>query len=147
MALTVKRITLWRREIENRPGALASTLEPLAAAGADLRLVMGYRYPETTSRAAIEVFPVTGKKAVKAAQGAGLEAFQLACLLVEGDNRPGLGAGIGRALAEAGTNIAFLVAQVIGRRFTAVVGLESDAAAAAAAKLIKTAGGPTRRHR
>jgi ACT domain-containing protein len=69
MALTVKRITLWRREIENRPGALASTLEPLAEAGADLRLVMGYRYPETTSRAAIEVFPVTGKKAVEAALG------------------------------------------------------------------------------
>ena len=147
MALTVKRITLWRREVENRPGVLASTLQPLAQAGADLRLVMGYRFPEATGRAAIEVFPVTGNKAVEAAQGAGLEAFQLACLLVEGDNRSGLGAGIGRALADAGTNIAFLVAQVIGRRFTAVIGLESDAAAAAAAKLIKTAGGPKRRHR
>jgi len=34
MALTVKRITLWRREVENEPGILAGTLEPLANAGA-----------------------------------------------------------------------------------------------------------------
>src|SRR4030095_5432066 len=63
MALTVKRITLWRREVENQPGVLAGTLEPLANAGADLRLVMGYRFAETTTRAAIALFPVTGHKA------------------------------------------------------------------------------------
>jgi hypothetical protein len=71
MALTVKRITLWRREVENQPGVLARTLEPLAAAGADLRLVMGYRFPEATTRAAIEVYPVTGRKATARAEQAG----------------------------------------------------------------------------
>jgi hypothetical protein len=45
MAVTVKSATLWRREVENRPGALASTLEPLAKARVDLRVVMGYRLP------------------------------------------------------------------------------------------------------
>src|SRR5215467_15561546 len=117
MALTVKRITLWRREVENRPGVLATTLEPLAQAGADLRLVMGYRFPEATTRAAIELYPIAGKRAVAAAESVGLRAFELPCLLVEGDNRPGLGAAIGRGLADAGINIVFLVAQVIGRRF------------------------------
>ncbi len=139
-ALTVKRITLWRREVENQPGVLAATLEPLAQAGADLRLVMGYRFPETTTRAAIELYPIAGKRAVAAAESAGLRAFELPCLLVEGDNRPGLGAAIGRGLADAGINIVFLVAQVIGRRFTAVVGVEDDAAAANATKTIKAAG-------
>ena len=139
MALTVKRITLWRREVENKPGVLASTLEPLARAGADLRLVMGYRFPEATGRAAIEVFPVSGKKVSAGAEAAGLQAFDLASLLVEGDNRPGLGAALARALADAGVNIVFLVAQVVGRRFTAAIGFESEAALSQAARVIKAA--------
>ena len=147
MALTVKRITLWRREVANEPGILAGTLEPLADAGADLRLVMGYRFPEATTRAAIELYPVTGKKAVAAAEAAGLRAFELAVLLVEGDNRPGLGAAIGRGIADAGINIVFLVAQVIGRRFTAVMGFESEDAAAAATRSIKSAAKPSKRRR
>ena len=144
MALTVKRITLWRREVENQPGVLARTLEPLAAAGVDLRLVMGYRFPETTTRAAIELYPVSGKKATAAAEQAGLSAFGLACLFVEGDNRPGLGAGMGRALADAGVNIVFLVSQVIGRRFTAVFGFDDEELAAAATKAIKAAARPAK---
>jgi len=147
MALTVKRITLWRREVENKPGVLASTLEPLARAGADLRLVMGYRFPEATGRAAIEVFPVSGKKVSAGAEAAGLRAFDLACLLVEGDNRPGLGAALARGLAEAGVNIVFLVAQVVGRRFTSVIGFESEEASSHASRVIKAAvrPRPTRR--
>jgi hypothetical protein len=139
MALTVKRITLWRREVANQAGVLANTLEPLARAGADLRLVMGYRFPEATGRGAIEVYPVSGKKAAAGAEAAGLRAFDLACLLVEGDNRPGFGAAMARALADAGVNIVFLVAQVIGRRFTSVIGFESEAAAAQATRVIKGA--------
>jgi len=139
MALTVKRITLWRREVENQPGVLARTLEPLAAAGADLRLVMGYRFPEATTRAAIKVYPVTGRKATAAAQQAGLSEFGLACLFVEGDNRPGLGAAMGRALSDAGVNIVFLVSQVVGRRFTAVFGFDDEQLAATATKAIRAA--------
>ena len=45
MAVRVRVISLWRREVENRPGALARTLAPLAGAGTDLEVVMAYRYP------------------------------------------------------------------------------------------------------
>jgi ACT domain-containing protein len=34
---------LWRKEIDNRPGMLANTLEPLSEAGADLQVLMAYR--------------------------------------------------------------------------------------------------------
>src|SRR6266571_8572910 len=68
MPVTVKQITLWRTEVENRAGVLAQTLKPLAEAGADLHLVMGYRYPGDESKAAIEVYPIAGKKVVAAAQ-------------------------------------------------------------------------------
>jgi len=140
MAVTVKRITLWRADVENRPGVLARTLEPLAQTGADLRLVMGYRFPQTPDRSAIELYPVSGKRVTGAAQQAGLaEASDIPCLLIEGDNRPGLGAAIARGLADAGLNIAFLMAQVIGRKFTAAVGFADEGAAVAAAPVIKRA--------
>jgi hypothetical protein len=149
MAVTVKRITLWRADVENQPGVLARTLEPLAQAGADLRLVMGYRFPQTPERSAIELYPVSGKRVTQAARDAGLaEAQDIPCLLVEGDNRPGLGAAMARGLADAGLNIAFIMAQVIGRRFTAAVGFADEAAAVAATRVIKqAAAAPARKRR
>jgi len=140
MALTVKRITLWRAEVDNRPGVLATTLEPLAQAGADLRLVMGYRFPQNPERSAVELYPIAGKRLETAAQQAGLSAAkEIPCLLVEGDNRPGLGAAIGRGLADAGINVAFVMAQVIGRKFTAAIGFDDEAAATNGSRIIKQA--------
>jgi hypothetical protein len=137
MALTVKRITLWRTEVDNRPGVLAKVLGPLAEAGADLQVVMGYRFPGNETKAAIEVYPVSGKKATNAASTAGLSASTIPTLLVEGDNRQGLGKEIAEALAEAGVNLGFVVTQVIGRRYSTVIGFEREEDARKAARLIK----------
>ena len=145
MPLSVKRITLWRADVENQSGVLARVLEPLAAAGADLRVVMGYRFPTTPERSAVELYPVSGRRVTEAAGRGGLAASDIPCLLVEGDNRPGWGAQMARALANAGINIAFVMAQVIGRRFAAVLGLENDAAAVEAMKIIKKTGAAPRR--
>jgi hypothetical protein len=44
-----------------------------------------------------------------------------------------------RALADAGINMDFLVALVIGRKFSTVIGFESDADAARAVAILKKA--------
>lgn len=137
MPVTVKNIVLWRKEVNNEPGVLAGTLEPLATAGADFQVLMGYRFPGNESRAAIELFPVAGRASTKAAQTAGLEASSIPTLLVEGDNKPGLGHAIAKALADAGINIDFLVAQVIGRKYSAVIGFDTADTAKKAAAIIK----------
>lgn len=139
MPVTVKSIVLWRRELENKAGVLAGVLEPLAGARADLQVVMGYRYPGNQAMAALELYPVTGKKSADAAKGAGLSAAAIPTLLVEGDNRPGLGYAISKAMADAAINMDFLVAQVIGRMYSAVIGFENAADAKRAATLIKRA--------
>ena len=141
MAVKVRRITLWRKELENKAGTLAGTLEPLAKAGADLQIVMGYRNPGDNTKAVVELYPVGSKKTTQAAQGAGLTASTISALFVAGDNRPGLGHGIAQAVAEAGVNMDFLVAQVIGRKYSAVIGFENDADAIKASALIKKAAG------
>jgi hypothetical protein len=139
MAVSVKAIKLWRSEVANQPGALAKVLAPLAQAGADLQLLMGYRFPGNETRAAIEVYPVSGKRSIAAAQSAGLRASPLPALLVEGDNRQGAGYAISQSIADAGINISFIVAQVVGRRFSAVFGFDTDEDARKAATLIKKA--------
>ena len=136
MAISVKKITLWRKEALNNPGVLAAVLEPLAERGTSLRVVMGHGNPSDPERAVIELFPIQGKKPA----AAGLSASPASCLLVEGDDRPGLAAAMGRAIADAGVNISFLVAQSLGRKFTAVFGFENDDAVAAASKAIRSVG-------
>jgi hypothetical protein len=137
MAVSVKKIVLWRTEVENKPGILATTLEPLVNAKVDLQVVMGYRYPGNEGRAAIEVCPVLGKKALGAAQGAGLSASSISTLLVEGDNKLGLGQAIAQAISGAGINLSFLLAQVIRKKYSAILGFESEEALRKAATLIK----------
>jgi hypothetical protein len=143
MAITVKAIKMYRGTYENKPGVLAGVLNPVVGAGANLQILMGYRMGEGT--AAIELYPVAGKKAAAAAQSAGLAAMTMPALLVQGDDKPGLGHAIARTLADAGINLQFLVAQTIGRRFTAVFGLENEADARKSAGLIKKAAAPKKK--
>jgi hypothetical protein len=144
MAVTVKEITLWRREIDNSPGMLAQVLDPLAKAAADLRVVMAYRYPGDETRGAVELFPVSGKKATAAATAAGLEHANIPAALVEGANRPGIGFETTNAIAAAGVNLAFVVAQVIGSKFSAVYGFDSESDRRKAVAVLKKAPGKRR---
>jgi hypothetical protein len=127
------------------PGILAKVLGPLADAGVNLQVVMGYRFPGNETKAAIEVYPVSRKKAVNAATSAGLSASTIPTLLVEGDNRQGLGQAIAEAIAEAGINLGFLVTQVIGRRYSSVIGFENEEDAKRATSLIRKVTAGTRK--
>ena len=139
MAVKVKEIKLWRSEVENKPGILAGALEPFAAAGADLQVLMGYRYPGDAGKAAIELYPVSGKKSIAAAKATGLSASSLPALLVEGDNKPGVAHAIAKAISGAGINLSFVVAQAIGSKYSAIFGFENEADTRKAASLIKKA--------
>lgn len=145
MAVTVRKITLWRREAGDRAGLLAETLAPLASAGVSLKVAMGYHQPGGANEAAIEVAPISGKKGTAAAQAAGLAASSIPTLLVEGEDRPGLGHDLSRAIADAGINMNFLVAQVVGRKYSAIFGFGSEADAKTASGLIRKAAKPKKK--
>ena len=142
MAVKVKRITLWRAEVEDRPGVLAGALEPLAHAGTDLQVMVCYGNPGKEGRATIEVYPILPKRAVAAAQIGGFSASTAPVVLVEGDNKPGLGYSIANAVAWAGLNIRFLHAHVRGKMYSAIVGFETEADAQKGALQIKKAHAP-----
>lgn len=145
MPVTVKSISLWRKEVENQVGALAQTLEPVSKAGANLRVLMGYRYPGDATKAAVELYPIQGKKVTAAAREAGLAASSIPTLIVEGDDKPGLGQAIAEAISGARVNMTFFVAQAIGRKFSAVLGFEMESDAKTVAPLIKKAAASKRK--
>ena len=135
MALTLKEVTLWRRNIANVPGTLAQVLEPMT--GTDLTVVMAYRIPGLESQAVVELYPVTGKRATAKAEASGLVPADLPALLVQGTNRAGIGFDTTTAFAEAGINLAFLVTQVIGTRFSSIYGFDTDADRRKAIQILK----------
>jgi hypothetical protein len=139
MPVTVKNVTIWRKEVDNQPGQLAAALAPLVKARADLKVLMGYRLPGEEGKAAIEIYPITGAKAAKAAAAAGLTKSSIPALHVEGDDKPGLMHAIANSLAGAGVNVNFLVGLVVGRKYTAIWGFGSPEEAKKAAGLIRKA--------
>src|SRR4029079_11644185 len=106
--------------MDDRPGTLAQILAPVAGAGTSLRVVMAYRYPEPAGKAAVELAPVMGSRATHGAQAAGLSPAEIGALLVEGDDRPGLGQTLSDALGQAGINLHFLMSLWSRRRSDAV---------------------------
>lgn len=139
MAISVKKLTLWSGEIANEAGTLGRALRPFAEAGCDLHIVMAYEKPGDATRSVVEIAPITGVKAARAAQAAGLAQSSIACLLVEGDNRAGLGQATTTALGAAGINIQFHVTLVAGKKYRSVFGFGPQADLAAATKAIKAA--------
>ena len=98
---------------------------------------MGYRLPGNEAKAAIEIYPVSGKKVTAAATETGLVASAIPTLLVEGDNKPGMAHKIAQMITESGIDLSFFVAQAIGRKYSAVIGFANDGDAKKAATLIK----------
>jgi hypothetical protein len=139
MSIRVKKVVVWRTEVENRPGEMARALEPLARQ--DLDLVIGYQ------GAVIDIAPVAGKKATAAAESAGFKPLPTSTILVEGDNRPGICFTAARALGDAGVSMDSVVVQVVGKKYQALFGFTSDADAKRAAILIKKAVEATKRNK
>jgi hypothetical protein len=83
------------------------------------------------------LFPVSGKKATAAAEAAGLAPADIPALMVEGSNRAGMGFKTTNVIARSGINLAFLVAQVIGSKFSAVYGFDTEADRRKAAGLLR----------
>lgn len=136
MAVSVKKVTIWRVEVPHQAGELAKALRPLAEAGANLQVIMTYG---EGSRGFVEVCPISGKKLTEAAKRAGFAASSKPTLLVGGDDRPGLGYAIAREIADRGINISFDVTQVIGKKYSAIYGFQTEAEARVAASAIKKA--------
>lgn len=138
MKLKVTRTDIWTATIDDRSGAAADKLEPLAKAGANLEFLLARRTPEQPGKGLCLVSPVKGKKVVAAATAAGFaKAPDLVGLRVEGGNKAGTGARMTKALGDAGISFRALSASVLGSKFVCYISFDNAADADAAAKVLK----------
>jgi len=138
MKLKVSRTDTWATTIDDRPGGLADKLAALATAGANLEFIIARRAPERRGSGVMFVTPLKGAKQIKAAEAAGFEKTgSLHSLRVEGADKPGMGAKLTRALAEAGINLRGLSAAALGKQYVTHLALDTAQDAAKAATVLK----------
>jgi len=138
MKLKVTRVDVWAAGILDKPGSLAGKLAPLAAAGANLEFVIARRAPEKPGTGVVFVTPVKGAAQLRAAKRAGFrKARSLHSVRIEGQDRPGLGAKLTGALADARINLRGLSAAAIAKRCVVHVAFDTSADAAKAASILK----------
>ena len=138
MKLKVSKTDTWASTIDDRPGGLADKLAALTAAGANLEFVIARRAPEHRGSGVMFVTPLKGARQVKAAEAAGFQKTKsLHSLRVEGPDKPGLGARLTCALAEAGINLRGLSAAALGKRCVCHLALDTAKDAAKAAAVLK----------
>ena len=96
MAITVKKATLWRKEVDP---ALESWPAPSSRSRKRRRpknAVMGYRYPGMSSRGAIRYIRSSGRSRLRPRKRPGLPDSSIPTLVVEGENPQGLGHAIAK---------------------------------------------------
>ncbi len=125
MALSIRRTQVWSGEITDRPGAAAAKLEYLVHAGAELEFVFTRPNPKRPDASVIFLAPITGPEQMQAARAAGLgPALDVAMLIVEGDQRPGICYDVMSHLAVAGINLRGISISSVGRRFAAYLAFD-----------------------
>jgi hypothetical protein len=137
MNITITQIGLWRTEVPRQPGALARALEPLAQHGADLKVVRVRAATRTARRNIIEVYPGKGQRAAMIVQAAGFSLSPQTTLLLQGENRPGLGYAIANAIAWAGLGVSDHEAGVVDDRFSSTITFDNEEDARKAVAIIR----------
>jgi hypothetical protein len=138
MKLKISRTDTWAAAIDDQPGGLADALAALAAAGANLEFIIARRAPEKKGTGVVFITPLKGAKQVKAAAAAGFQKTDsLYTLRVEGTDKPGTGAKLTRALADAGINLRGFSAAAVGKQYITHLAVDTAADAARVAAALK----------
>ncbi|MHC4066108.1 MAG: ACT domain-containing protein [Planctomycetota bacterium] len=138
MAIQISKVDVWAGKIKDRPGGLSVKLEALADAGASLEFLISRRAPDRPGTGVVFLAPLRGARQARVAKLAGLsKATTMHSLRVEGPDRPGLGAKITHAIADAGINMRGFSAAALGRRCVFYLAFDKDADAKKASRLLK----------
>ena len=138
MAMKITRQVVWAATIKDKPGSLAAKLAALADAGADLGFGIARRTDQKKGKGVVFATPISGARQIAAAKKAGFKrAAGLHGLRVEGTDKPGLGAALTAAMAEAGINLRGLSAAAIGRRCVCNLAFDTAGDATKAGRVLR----------
>jgi hypothetical protein len=126
MNLIVEAEEVWVAGIDDKPGALSSTLSALAAVGADLDFAIARRAPDKPGEGVLFVTPLRGDREIEAAGGLGFHATnRMHSVRVQGTNEPGIAGRLTEQIAEAGINLRGFSGAVLGTQFVLHMSFDS----------------------
>ena len=135
MAYAIEKVDVWCATLLDKPGGLADKLVPLANAGVNLEFVLARR--DRAGRGLVFMAPIRGAAPIRIAKAAGItKAKDIQTLHIEETDKPGLGAAMTVALADADINIRGLSATAIGRRVLFYLALDNNADAGKAKHIL-----------
>ncbi len=138
MALSITRAELWAAEIEDQAGGLASKLDGLSEAGANLEFVFARRSPEDPGKGVVFVTPLKGARQKLAAKKLQFQLLErIGVVRIEGNDSPGLSARITAAIAAKKLSLRGFSGSTIGRRVVIFVAFDSKADAIQAQRTLK----------
>ncbi|PWU11923.1 MAG: amino acid-binding protein [Verrucomicrobia bacterium] len=138
MKLKTTRAEVWAATIEDRPGGLHEKLAALASGGVNIEFIVSRRAPDQPGKGVVFVTPIKGARQKKGAQAAGFaRSDSLHSVRVEGADKPGLGAVVTEALADAGINLRGLSGAGFGRKVVVYLALDSAEDATRAMGVLK----------
>ncbi len=138
MKLNISRVDVWAASMKDRPGGLAEKLELLAQAGVNLEFVIARRVSKKPGTGVVFATPIKGPKREKAAKRAGFKKTKsLQGLRIAATDRPGLGAKLGRKLADAKVNLRGFSGAAIGKRAIFYLAFDRPADVNKAIRLLK----------
>jgi hypothetical protein len=127
MGMSVERVEVWAANMKDEVGSLNELLGGLSDAGANFDFVIARRSPDKPGEGVLFVTPLEGDAEKAAAEGLGFNlTSSIHTIRIEGDDKAGAGAEITGKLAEAGVNMRGFSAAVIGSKFIAYIGLDTE---------------------
>ena len=138
MLVNIKKVDLWTAHLADRPGAMATKLALLAAAGANLEYLHARRTPEIFGKGLLSVWPLKGAKQLRAAEEAGFaHSHGPIVLRLEFPDRPGFGAQVALALSDAGINVRAFTTMDILKKGLSFLTLDNQKDSEKAVRILK----------
>ena len=106
MDLLVEHVDVWAAPIQDKPGAVASVLNELREAGADLQFIIARRAPDAPGKGVLFVTPLQGDREVEVAAQLGFNVTRsVNTVRVMGPDRRGVAAELTQKIADKGINL------------------------------------------
>jgi len=137
MAVKIQKVDVWSGEMRDEVGGLAGVLGPLAKAKADLSFLVARRQANRPGKGIVFLGGLKSGGQTTAAKKAGLsKSSDIAALLVEAPNKPGLADRLMERIAAARVNLRGVSALVTGNKCAIVIAFDSAADRDKAAKAL-----------
>lgn len=118
MLLNVSKVDVWAASLEDRSGGLATRLEGLAKAGANLSFIICRPDGAKPGQSVVFVTPLNGEAQWRAAEMSGFHRTDtMHTLRLDGPDQPGLGYLVTRALSQSGINLRGMSVATLGGQF------------------------------